>query len=83
VALGIGVGQPEEERRRAASVLVHCRHREAIMKSERGSAMIVVLTLTILVAALIVANGFVLSQLRAELKRIDHQQQQKFQSPKP
>ena len=53
------------------------------MKNERGSAMIVVLTLTILVAALVVANGFVLSQLRAELKRIDHQQQQKFQSPKP
>ena len=53
------------------------------MKNERGSAMIVVLTLTILVAVLIVANGFVLSQLRTELKRIDHQQQQKFQSPKP
>ena len=53
------------------------------MKSERGSAMIVVLTLTFLVVALIIANGFVLSQLRAELKRIDHQQQLKFHSPKP
>ena len=53
------------------------------MKSERGSAMLVVLTLTIVVAALIVTNGLVLSELRADLKRIDHQQQQKFQSPKP
>jgi type II secretory pathway component PulK len=53
------------------------------MKSERGSAMIVVLTLTIVIATLIVANGFALSQLRTELKRIDHQQQQKFQPPKP
>ncbi len=53
------------------------------MKSERGSAMLVVLTLTILVAALVVANGFALQQLRAELKRIDHRQQQKFLSPKP
>jgi cell division protein FtsL len=48
------------------------------MKSERGSAMLVVLTLTILVASLVVINTFVLSQLRTELKRIDHEQQKKF-----
>ena len=48
------------------------------MKNEHGSAMIVVLTLTILIAALVVTNSFVLSQLRTELKRIDHQQQKKF-----
>ncbi len=48
------------------------------MKNERGSAMLVVLTLTILVASLVVINTLVLSQLRTELKRIDHQQQKKF-----
>ena len=53
------------------------------MKNERGSAMLVVLTLVILVAALAVANSFVLSHLGRELKRIDHQQQKKFQSAKP
>jgi hypothetical protein len=52
------------------------------MKSERGSAMLVVLTLTILVASLVVINTFVLSQLRTELKRIDHQQQKKFTAPR-
>ena len=48
------------------------------MKHERGSAMIVVLTLTILITTLIVTNSFVLSQLRRELKRIDGEQQKKF-----
>ena len=48
------------------------------MKSERGSAMLVVLTLTILVAMLVVVNSFELSRLRTELKRIDQQQQKKF-----
>ena len=48
------------------------------MKDERGSAMLVVLTLTILIATLVVVNSFELSQLRRELKRIDHEQQKKF-----
>jgi Tfp pilus assembly protein PilX len=48
------------------------------MKNERGSAMIVVLTLTILIATLVVANSFELSRLRGELKRIDLEQQKKF-----
>jgi type II secretory pathway component PulK len=48
------------------------------MKNERGSAMIVVLTLTILVATLVVINSFELHRLSRELKRIDHQQQKKF-----
>ena len=52
------------------------------MKNERGSAMLVVLTLTILVASLIVANSFVLSTLRRELKRIDRDQQKKFVQPR-
>ena len=51
------------------------------MRNERGSAMLVVLTLTILVSALIVANSFVLSGLHRELKRIDRDQQKKFTHP--
>jgi heme exporter protein D len=53
------------------------------MKNERGSAMIVVLTFTILVVALVVANSFVLSGLSKELKRIDRNQQKKFQHSSP
>ncbi|MGD0058734.1 MAG: hypothetical protein ABSD58_04880 [Verrucomicrobiia bacterium] len=53
------------------------------MKNERGSAMIVVMTFIILVTALIVANSFVLSGLRQELKRIDRDQQKKFQHTTP
>ena len=53
------------------------------MKHERGSAMIVVLTLTILITTLIVTNSFVLSQLRQELKRIDGEQQKKFTPATP
>lgn len=48
------------------------------MKNERGSAMLVVLTLTILVASLVVVNSFELRRLRTELKRIDQEQQKKF-----
>ncbi len=48
------------------------------MKNERGSAMLVVLTLTILIASLVVVNSFELSRLRTVLKRIDQQQQKKF-----
>jgi Tfp pilus assembly protein PilX len=53
------------------------------MKNERGTAMIVVLAFTVLVTALIVANSFVLSGLSRELKRIDRDQQKKFQHPAP
>ena len=53
------------------------------MKNERGSAMLVVLTLTVLVAALVVVNSFALGLLGRELKRLDRQQQKKFQSAKP
>jgi Tfp pilus assembly protein PilX len=49
------------------------------MKNERGTAMIVVLTFIILLTALIVANSFILSGLSKELKRIDRDQQKKFQ----
>jgi Tfp pilus assembly protein PilX len=53
------------------------------MRNERGSAMIVVLTFTILVTALVVANSFVLGGLSKELKRIDRDQQKKFQHATP
>jgi Tfp pilus assembly protein PilX len=49
------------------------------MKNERGTAMVVVLTFMILIAALIAANSFVLGGLNKELKRIDRDQQKKFQ----
>ena len=48
------------------------------MKNERGSAMLVVLTLIILITTLVVANSFVLGQLGRELKRIDREEQKKF-----
>ncbi len=38
------------------------------MKNERGSAMLVVLTLTILVASLVVVNSFVLSPVADRVK---------------
>ena len=50
------------------------------MKNERGSAMVVVLTLVVLVCAFIVANALTLANVRAQLKRLDHQQQQKYLS---
>jgi len=53
------------------------------MRNERGTAMIVVMTFIVLVAALVVANSFLLSGLSRELKRIDRDQQKKFQHTAP
>ena len=53
------------------------------MKNERGTAMVVVLSFLILITALIAANSFVLSGLGKELKRIDRDQQKKFQHATP
>ena len=53
------------------------------MKNKRGTAMIVVLAFIVLVTALIVANSFTLSVLSRELKRIDRDQQKKFQHASP
>jgi len=50
------------------------------MKNERGSAMLVVLTLIVLVSALFIANALTLASLRAQLKRIDQIQQKKYLS---
>jgi len=53
------------------------------MKNERGTAMVVVLTFMLLITALIAANAVVLSGLGRELKRIDRDQQKKFQHATP
>ena len=45
------------------------------MKSERGSATLLVLTLVGVLSALVMANAMVIHHLRAELRQIDHQQQ--------
>ena len=50
------------------------------MKSERGSATLVVLTLVALLAITIITNGRVLDRLRIELGRIDRQQRSHFHS---
>jgi Tfp pilus assembly protein PilX len=53
------------------------------MKNERGSAMLVVLTFMMIVVSLVIANSFVLVGLSRELKRIDRDQQKKFQHATP
>ncbi|HUK81271.1 MAG TPA: hypothetical protein VLZ12_01430 [Verrucomicrobiae bacterium] len=53
------------------------------MRSERGSATIVVLTLMIILTTLVAVNSVVLRALHAELRRIDRQQQMKFTVPPP
>ena len=45
------------------------------MKSERGSATLVILTLLALLTITIMVNGRILDGLRLELGRIDKQQQ--------
>jgi type II secretory pathway component PulK len=49
------------------------------MKSERGSAVLVVLTMLAVLTALILVNGNTVRQLNRELRRVDQQQQQRFQ----
>jgi type II secretory pathway component PulK len=49
------------------------------MKSERGSAVLVVLTMLAVLTALILVNGNTVRQLDRELRRVDQQQQQRFQ----
>jgi len=53
------------------------------MRSERGSATLVVVTLVAILAVMVVVNGNAIHQLRQELRLIDKQQQKKFQSAKP
>jgi type II secretory pathway component PulK len=49
------------------------------MRSERGSATLVVVTLVAILAVMVVVNGNVIHQLQQELRRIDHKQQQRLQ----
>jgi Na+-transporting NADH:ubiquinone oxidoreductase subunit NqrC len=53
------------------------------MRSERGSATIVVLTLMIILTTLVIVNSVTLAELRVELRRLDRQQQMKFTAPPP
>jgi len=49
------------------------------MRNERGSATLLMLTLVAILAVMVVVNGNVIHQLRQELRRIDHHQQQRLQ----
>jgi hypothetical protein len=53
------------------------------MKTEHGSATLVVLTLLALLVSTVIVNSLALGQLRAELHRIERQQQKKFQVNAP
>lgn len=53
------------------------------IRSERSSAVLVVLTFTVVISALLAANAVMLHQLRQELRRVEIQQQNKFQKPAP
>jgi hypothetical protein len=52
------------------------------MKNERGSAVLVVLTMLAVLTVLILVNGNTIQQLRRELRRIDDQQTARWQSEK-
>ncbi len=52
------------------------------MKHERGSAVLVVLTLLAALTALVAVNETVVRQLRQELRRVETQQQQRYQIPR-
>lgn len=53
------------------------------MKGERGSALILVMALVALLTAMIMVNGRTIHQMRAELQRMDRQQQQRFDEQNP
>ncbi len=57
-------------------------HLPSSIRRERGSALLIVLTLMVVMSALVIGNSLVLGQLRQELKLIDRQQQRKFESPR-
>lgn len=48
------------------------------MKSERGSAVLVVLTMLAVLTVLVAVNGAAVRQLNRELWRVNEQQQQRF-----
>ena len=48
------------------------------MRNERGFATVLVLTLLALLLAFAIGNGLVLHHLRAELKRVEQHQLEKY-----
>ena len=50
---------------------------------KRGSAMILVLALVVIMTALVIGNGVVLHQLHQQLRIVDQQQQRRFEPPRP
>ena len=52
-------------------------------RNDRGSATLLVLTLTRVMAALLTVMGTRLQQLRDELQQIDRKQQERFNSQPP
>ena len=48
------------------------------MRNERGSATLLVITLLTLLMAFAIGNSVVLHHLRAELKRVEHHQLEKY-----
>jgi len=51
------------------------------VKNEHGSAALVVLTMLAVLTVLVAVNGSAIRQLSHELRRIDKQQQERFQKP--
>ena len=49
------------------------------MRSERGSAVLVVLTMLAVLTVLVLVNTNTIQQLSRELHRIDEQQRERFQ----
>jgi type II secretory pathway component PulK len=52
------------------------------MKSERGFATLIVLTLLLMITAVVIANGLVLHHLRSEIQLIERRQQERFNAGK-
>ncbi len=52
-------------------------------RHERGSAILVVLTFVAVLTAILLANAMALHHLRAELRRIDQQQQRRWETAPP
>ena len=48
------------------------------MRNERGSATVMVLVLLAVLTVCAIGNSLVLSQLRSELKRVEHHQLEKY-----
>jgi type II secretory pathway component PulK len=48
------------------------------MRNERGSAVILVLTMLAVLSVLVLVNGDTIQRLRGELRRIDEQQQERL-----